>query len=106
MLMLVMFRTVFPVLVSVTVCGKLLVPTFCSPNVKAVGARLTTVPVPNRAITCGFADALSLIEIVPLAVPRIVGTKLMVIAHFAPGPRLELQVLVRLNGPEGMIAEI
>jgi hypothetical protein len=44
-----MFRAALPVLVSVTVCGALVVPTFVPVNVRVVGARLTTgasCPVP------------------------------------------------------------
>ena len=44
--MLVMVRAEVPVLVRVTLCGLLLVPTAWEANVKEVGERLTTGPPP------------------------------------------------------------
>jgi hypothetical protein len=48
--MLVMVRVALPVLLRVTFCGLLLVPTACAENVNEVGARLAegAVPVPVR----------------------------------------------------------
>ena len=49
-LMLLMLSVAFPVFVSVTVWGLLVVPTACAGKVKEAGERLTTgaVPVPVR----------------------------------------------------------
>jgi hypothetical protein len=49
-LMPLMLRVALPVLLRVTFCGLLLVPTACAENVNEVGERLTAgaVPVPVR----------------------------------------------------------
>ncbi len=55
------------------------------------------VPVPNSSITCGFDDALSLIETVPCFAPCFVGENVALIVQFAPGATLEPQVAVTAN---------
>ena len=72
-LMLLMFRAVLPVLVKVTSCAALFVPTFWGGKVSCVGERLTTVPAPISSITCGLVEALSEIETSPDFSPCVSG---------------------------------
>lgn len=74
-----MERVCVPVLVIVTVCGELTLPTFRFPNDKLVGVTVTCVaeatPVPESAIVCGLPAALSVMLICPAMVPSAVGVK-------------------------------
>lgn len=65
---LVMARSAPPVLVKVTVCKPLVVLTFWSPKVMAVGTRLTVGtawPLPESSTVCGLFEELSVITSVP-----------------------------------------
>jgi|HubBroStandDraft_4_1064222.scaffolds.fasta_scaffold1637508_1 hypothetical protein len=55
------------------------------------------VPVPNRSITCGLVEALSMIVIVPVSFPLVFGEKITLIVQFAPGATLSPHVEVMLN---------
>lgn len=69
--MLVMVKAALPVLVSVTDCDALVVPTTWLANVKLVAVKDTTgagtaAPVPERVIACGLPAALSTMVIEPV----------------------------------------
>src|SRR6266568_2037657 len=104
--MLLISTAPLPSLVSCTCMGELLVPTFCGGKVSCWGERLTTVPEPKRAMTCGLDEALSEIEIVPPVGPLLCGRKLARIAQFAPDAMLLPQVVRILNSPFTMMDEI
>jgi hypothetical protein len=53
-----------------------------------------TVPDPVSATICGLPVALSAIETVPFSSLVLLGVKVTVIMQFAPGARVEPQVLV------------
>ena len=57
--MLVMFTAAPPLLVSVILFGRLLVPTGWLPKVTFVGTSCTKVPVPVSGTFCGLPGALS-----------------------------------------------
>ena len=94
--MLEIVRAAVPLLVSVTGCAALVLPTACDPKVKFDADSATTgaTPVPVRATVCGLPVALSAIVIVPASLPEAVGPKLAEIVQLAPAARLEPQVLV------------
>src|ERR1700730_18002771 len=64
------------------------------------------VPVPRSSITCGFDEALSMIEIVPCFAPFCVGEKVALIVQVPAGATLVLQVEVRLNSGLAFIEAI
>ena len=97
--MLVMLTAVLPVLVTVTVCGLLLVPTFCGGKVSCAGEMPMTVPMPFSSITCGLEDALSWRETKPVAAPATVGWKLTVRSQLAAWATLPPQEVLNWNGP-------
>lgn len=75
-------------LVSVTVCGALLVPTVTVPKFRLVGEKETTVPTPVRETVCVLPDTpllLSVIVTIPLFVPLLVGLNATRIVQFAAG---------------------
>src|SRR5271157_2993979 len=71
------FMVVLPVLVTVTGCAALEVPTSCDENVRLLGLRAATgpLPMPLRLMTCGDPAALSWIGTEPERVPAAVGVK-------------------------------
>src|SRR4051812_10260112 len=61
-----MFKTVPPVLFSVTTCAGVVVPTGSAGNVKEPGEKVSTgpaglTPIPARLTDCGLSAALSVI---------------------------------------------
>src|SRR5271165_345617 len=86
-------------LLMVMVCGALDVFSVCVPKFSVVGEKLMTVPTPVSADICGLFGALSTTLSVPACVPALVGVKTTLMVQFAPAPRLEVQLLVWLNGP-------
>lgn len=86
--MVVMFNVEVPVLVMVTVCGELTVPTVWFPKERLPGVTVTAVaaalPVPDRAMVWGLFAALSVMLIVPVAAPTAVGVKVTLIMHVPP----------------------
>ena len=69
-----------PVLVTVTVCEGLVVPTAWLAKVKLGGEKETVVelsatPVPLRAIVCGDPTAVSLMVTVAVSAPAAIGAK-------------------------------
>jgi hypothetical protein len=94
--MLVTLRATFPVLLSVTVCALLLVPTACAGKVREAGERLTrgAVPVPVRLTVCVAGLALSVMVKVAVSEPARVGVKVTLRVQLAPAVSLEPQLLV------------
>ena len=91
-----MFSVALPVLVSVTVCAALVLPTGTLPKLRLVGDRDTTgaVPTPVSDTVCGLPAALSVIVRVPLIVPDEAGENVTETVQLDPAVRLEPQVLV------------
>ena len=81
MLILVILRLAFPVLLRVTLCAALVVPTFWLVNVKVVAERLAVaaVPVPVRLAVCGLPAALSEMLTDAVRVPATVGVNVTLI---------------------------
>lgn len=68
------------VLVTVTVCGRPLVPTYCPGKVTVVGEKLAPAPggagpLPLRVIISGLSAALSVMYMYPPRAPVAVGVK-------------------------------
>src|SRR2546425_1017390 len=85
--MLVMLNEAVPLLVRVTACAPLLVPTSWLAKVRLVGERLTAgalkaVPVPVKLPTLGLSLWLSLIVMLPVRLPAPVGVKVTLMLHF------------------------
>jgi hypothetical protein len=99
--MLLMLSSAFPVFVSDTVWGLLLVNTFCVGKVKEEGERLAAgpAPIPVRLTVWVGGLALSVTVKVPVAVPEAMGLKVTAMLHEAPAATLEPQVLVWEKGP-------
>ena len=95
--MLVKFNTAVPVLLSVTCCEALVVPTPWAPKVRLVGLRLTTgpvpVPLPVRLTVWGLLPALSIMVRVPVRVPVTVGVKVTLMVQLPPAATDVPQVL-------------
>ena len=91
-----MVSVVVPVFLRVTVWALLVVPTVCDENVKEVGDRLATgpLPVPLRLMVCVAGLALSVMVIVPVSVPVVVGVKVTLMEQDEEAARLVPQVLV------------
>ena len=85
-----------PGLLSFTVCAVLVVSTFWLGKVKLVGEKLATatMPLPVRLINCGLFEALSVIVMVPVRVPVVVGEEVTEIVQFRPAATELPQVLV------------
>lgn len=94
-----------PVLLSVTVCGVLLLPTTTPLNVRLEGDRLAmgAVPVPERLAVCGLPTALSVTVIVPVREPVAVGLKVTWMEQFSPGAKAVPQLLVWVKSPVVLI---
>ena len=95
-----------PELASMTVCGELVVPIVCSPNVRDMGESLTDdgseVPFPLSDILIGAAIPSWNIETIPDAAPGIVGSNSTSIPHVSFLARVAGgtgQLVVCLNGP-------
>jgi hypothetical protein len=103
-------RLALPVLVSVTVCDKLVVPTGSDGKVgDAEKLTVGPVPVPLKLTVCGLPLALSVNESVPEAEPPEVGAKMTATVHVDPavtGFEVEQVVpeLAMAKGPVTVIA--
>jgi len=99
--MLVMLKGALPVLLRVTVCAPLVVPTGWLPKPRLVGERLTTgavaavdVPVPERLTVCGLPLALSVMLTEAVRLPLAGGVKVTLIVQWAPAATELPHVLV------------
>lgn len=88
---------VAPVLVMVTLCGLLLLPSCTVPKLRLLGTNCITVPVPLSGTDWGLPEALSVMETFALKFPEVAGVKVTVIVQLAPGPRLEPQLWLWLK---------
>lgn len=97
-LILLIVRLVLPVLVSVTICGGLVVLTTTVPKFKllAESVAMGPVPVPVKLTVCGLLRALSVTVIAPVIVPVCRGEKVTEIVQLRLGCKLGGQVLVWL----------
>ena len=76
--MLLKVSVALPVLVMVTYCDTLEVPTVTSPKERLVAdnvANAAESPVPLKAILCGNVVALSVMEIAAVSAPVAAGSK-------------------------------
>jgi hypothetical protein len=93
-----MINVALPVLVRVTVCGALVVPTAWEvANVTLAGERFATgavTPVPVSEIVCGLLAALSTKVTEPTALPAVVGVKVTLMVQIPPEATGATQVLV------------
>ena len=87
-----------PVLVRVTPCALLLLPTAWLANVKLAGVKLAVaavaVPVPVKATVCGLPVALSVMVTEAARLPLAEGVKVTLIVQLAPAPTELPQLLV------------
>jgi len=97
--MLVIVNAELPMLVMVTDCDPLDVPTVVGAYERLVDERLiaAVTPVPLKAIICGEFVALSVIVTAAAIAPVPVGAKCPWIRQFAPTARLAPQVLPNAN---------
>ena len=95
---LVTLKLALPVLLRVTVCTALLVPTGWLAKARLVGERLTTaavlVPVPDRLTVWGLPLALSTMLSAAVRAPLAEGVKVTRIVQLAPAATELPQVLV------------
>jgi hypothetical protein len=99
----VMLRVAFPVFVTVTVCGRPLVPTYCPGNVILDGDELTMGAggggggggtLPCTDIACGLPGASSDTEITAVAVPCFSGVNVTLTWQLAPGANVKTELLL------------
>jgi hypothetical protein len=91
-----------PVLVNVTVCAALVLPTAWLLKVSEVGLRDTTgetMPVPLKVTVAGLLAASELMTTLPLRAPSTVGEKLTLMLQLAPTASVLLQVVVWAKSP-------
>ncbi len=85
---LTVVKSALPVLVSVTVCGALVLPTSWSLKVREVGEKVAAgagvVPVPDKATGCGLPVALSAMLRFALSAAVVEGVKVTLIVHCDP----------------------
>ena len=96
---LVTLKTALPLLVSVTVCAALVVPTDWLAKARLAGERLTPAaavlaPVPERPTVWGLPLALSAMLSVAARAPLAEGLKVTLIVHLAPAATELSQVSV------------
>ncbi len=94
--MLLIVSVAVPLLVSVTPCAALVLPTCWLLKLRLVGERVTAgaIPVPLRLTLCGLPAALSVIETVPVRVPVAVGVNVTLIVQLAAAATDAPQVFV------------
>lgn len=95
--MLAMVRVAEPVLVMVTDCELLEVPTLVAAKETLVVERVTggSTPVPLRAMDCGEVVALSVMVMEAVSAPATAGAKWPWMVQLAPAARLVPQVLAK-----------
>src|SRR4051812_3210315 len=86
--MLAIVSGAVPLLLSVTDCVGLVVPTRCEPNARLAGANAAAgagcLPIPVRASICGVPAASSSIATLALRAPPALGVKVTEIVHLEP----------------------
>jgi len=98
--MLETLRSAIPSFVSVTICDPLAAPTASVPKARLAVESDTAgaaIPVPLNEIVCGELLALSMMVIVAVSVPVVVGAKWPWMVQFAPVVRLVPHVLPNTN---------
>ena len=95
--MLVIDKAPCPLLVNVTDCDAVAVPTADDPNERLVAERVTAgpSPVPLSAMLCGDPPALSTIVTAAVRAPPVVGAKCPWMLQLAPAARLVPQVFAK-----------
>lgn len=92
-----------PVLVNVTVCAALVVPTTWLPKVRLSAERLTSGPVamavPVRLIRFGLLGALLVMVMLPVRIPTAVGVNVTLIVQLAPAAKLLPQLFDETKSP-------
>ena len=97
--MLVIARAALPMLVSVTDCDALVVPTAFAPNDRLVADSdaIGAVPVPLSAIVCGEPLTLPVIVIVAVNAPAVFGAKCPWMVQLALTAKLAPQLFAKAN---------
>jgi hypothetical protein len=95
----VMLNATVPVLLRVTVCAALVLPTSWAANVRLDAERLRAGPrpVPERLTVCGLPGASEEMVSSPVFAPGAVGVKVTLIVQRAPAATLLPQSLVSAN---------
>lgn len=106
--MLVMVTAEAPVLVKVTACGGLVLPTLWSLKVKLAGATVTVEAalVPFKTIVWGLVGAVSVMVIAPVRAPVAVGVNVMLMAQLVCTAKVVPQVLDWAKSPLATILEM
>ena len=93
---LVMLKAALPVLLRVTVCAVLVIPTGWLPKARLLAERLTTtaVPVPERLTDCGLPLALSVMLTEAVRLPLAAGVNVTLMVQLAPAATELPHVLV------------
>lgn len=104
----VMLMSALPVLLTVTGCDVLVVPTACEANVNVVGLTEATAPtpVPASEIVCGLFWALSVMVMVPVRAFAPAGVNVTLIVQLPLTIRLLPQLLVCANSLAAAMEEI
>src|SRR5580704_11027956 len=94
-----MFKVAFPVLLTVTVCGALVVPGACIAKTRPCEDRLTigagATPVPESGTVSGPPTGrVSVIVRLPTRTPGVAGVKVTLIEQLAPAGTLPGQLFV------------
>lgn len=76
---------VVPSFVAVMLCAADVEPTATLPKSRLEADRVNVEAVPVRLITCGLPGAESVMVMVALLTPGVVGVKVAMMVHFAPG---------------------
>jgi len=98
--MVLMINTAFPVLVSVRVCGVVVVPTVMLTNWKALllGLMIGAMPLPVKGTDNAVGFELAML-IVAVRGPEAMGLKVTVIVQLKPAAKLVAQVVVFAKSP-------
>ena len=90
-----------PLFVSVSVCGLLVVPVFCTEKVKLATLKLApgAPPIPVSPTVCGLLLALSVIVTEAVRAPAAVGLKETLIVQLVPAAKLAPQLFVCEKSP-------
>lgn len=97
-----------PELVRVATCDVLVVPTAWDPNESCGGSKSApgTTVVPIKVIVCGLPGAVSVIVIVPMRVPAVVGVNVALNKQSPPAASVPTQLPANEKSPLAAILEI